>query len=83
MRVVCVRLDSETAERLRELADNYFGGNVSDALRHAAELLLPAARAAQTTAQRRRGRGDRHGDAPRQSVKRPHADGANPPLHSS
>jgi len=40
MRVVCVRLDSETAERLRELADNYFGGNVSEALRHAAELLL-------------------------------------------
>ncbi|MGB9705609.1 MAG: hypothetical protein ACPL3C_09175 [Pyrobaculum sp.] len=38
--MVCVRLDSETAERIREHADRHFGGNVSESLRHAAELLL-------------------------------------------
>ena len=40
MPVVCIWLDSETAERIREFASRYFGGNVSEALRHAAELLL-------------------------------------------
>jgi hypothetical protein len=40
MKAVCVKLPDSLLEKLRDYADAYFGGFVSEAIRYAIELLF-------------------------------------------